>query len=152
MLLFFSISIYPHLTLLIQILKMDYLTWTVWGWNTRVISDPKSGNYVVCALILVVSDKYRYWVGTKYHLFADCTWIKSSKSRSSVLGVRHGGNELSVQTTSSDYSQLSIEFTTGPASTTAIIYTYSDSRGSNTNGMLIIYLCFYVEKLLISLV
>jgi len=129
---FFSVFIYPQSNLIVNPGFENGLTaWGVWGGKTRVVSDPKSGSYVVRA---PHSGGVRQTVtglapNTTYLLTA---WIKSSRAAAVFLGVRrHGGNELSVQTTSSNYSQLSMEFTTGPASTTAIIYTYNDSRGSN---------------------
>ena len=59
-------------------------------------------------------------------------WLRSSNTAVVQLGVRrYGGNELTVQTASTAYVQLSLKFTTGPGSTTAIIYCLNPAGGSN---------------------
>lgn len=60
-------------------------------------------------------------------------WCKTTNNAVVNFGVKlYGGNELMVQTTSSNYTQLSIKFTTGPASTAANIFINNPAGGSNT--------------------
>lgn len=59
-------------------------------------------------------------------------WLRSSTSAPVQLGVRlYGGNELVSQITSTTYSQASLKFTTGFVSTSAVIYCFNPTGGTN---------------------
>ena len=128
-----SISIYPPPNLIVDSdFENGSAAWVIWGGATRALSDIKSGSY---ALVAADNSGATQTVtgltpNTTYLLTG---WLKSSNPAPVNLGVKwYGGNELTVQTTSSTYTQLSIRFTTGPASTTAVLYTYNPAGGSNT--------------------
>ncbi|WP_310378820.1 family 16 glycosylhydrolase [Flavobacterium sp.] len=131
--LFFSIYFYPQTNLIVDSdFENGTIAWDVWGGATKVLNPTKSGSYAVAAIDNsgVNQTISELSPNTTYLLTG---WLKSSNSAAVILGVRsHGGNELTVQTSSVNYVQLSLKFTTGPASTTAIIYGYNPSGGSNT--------------------
>lgn len=130
--LLFSSCIYPQTNLVVDpSFENEAATWNIWGGATRTLSDANSGNYAIVAGDNTGANQTIKGLtpNTTYVLTG---WLKSSNGSPVQLGVKwYGGNELTVQTTSKTYSQLSIQFTTGPASTTAFIYIYNPSGGSN---------------------
>jgi beta-glucanase (GH16 family) len=131
-LLFFQMCIYPQTNLIIDSdFENGSSSWTIWGGASRVTTDIKSGTYAVRAIANsgVNQTITGLLPNTTYILTA---WLKSSNNLPVSLGVKkYGGNELVVQTSSSSYVQLSIQFTTGPVTTTAVIYGYNPA-GTNT--------------------
>ncbi len=106
--------------------------WVLSSGATRIGSDPYSGTFALSASD--ASGASQTITGllpkTTYLLTG---WLKTSNNSAVNLGVKlYGGNELSVQTTSSSYTQLSLKFTTGPASTKANIYVQNPTGGTNT--------------------
>lgn len=99
---------------------------------TRISSDPYSGTFALSASDAGGASQTITGLlpKTTYLLTG---WLKTSNNSAVNLGVKlYGRNELSVQTTSSNYTQLSLKFTTGPASTKANIYVQNPAGGSNT--------------------
>ncbi len=133
MLFLLSISIYPPPNLIEDPdFETGSLSWYVWGGATRILTDTKSGNYALAATDNSGTNQTITGLepNTTYILTG---WLKSSNSAPVSLSVKwYGGNEIVAQTTSSVYSQLTIKFTTGPASTTALVSAYNPSGGSNT--------------------
>ena len=131
--LLFSSNMYSQTNLIVDSsFENDSKSWVISGGATRIMSEPKFGNYSIAAndnsgVNQIVKGLLP---NTTYILTG---WLKSSTNSPVQLGVKwHGGNELTVQTTSSTYSQLSLQFTTGPATTTAFIYANNPSGGNNT--------------------
>ena len=131
--LLFSGCMYPQTNLIVDPNFEDGSTaWVLSSGATRITSAPQSGSFSISA-----SDNNgvsQILTGllpnTTYVLTG---WLKSSTTAAVQLGVkRYGGNEMVVQTTSAAYTQLSIRFTTGPASTKATIYAHNPAGGSNT--------------------
>lgn len=108
------------------------LEWDIWGGASRASSEAKSGSFAVLGADNSGANQTITGLSpnTTYILTG---WLKSSNNAPVQLGVKfYGGNELTSQTTSTAYSQLSIKFTTGPASTTAYIYGYNPVGGNNS--------------------
>ena len=128
----FSIYIYPQSNLIVDSdFENGSPSWTILSGTTRVNLDSKSGNYALSAVSNSGASQVVTGLtpNTTYEFKG---WLKSSNNKSVTLGVKwFGGNELTVQTASTTYTQLSIKFTTGPVSTTAVIYAQNPS-GSNT--------------------
>ena len=106
--------------------------WVLGSGASRVTTGVNSGSYALAATDSAGANQTITGLSpnTTYLLTG---WFKTSTSSAVNLGVKwYGGNELVAQTTSSTYTQLSIKFTTGPASTTANIYAYNPAGGSNT--------------------
>lgn len=109
----------------------ETLAWDIFGGATRVLSEVNEGNY---ALVGTDGGGARQTIfgltpSTTYLLTG---WLKSNSNNAVQLGVKgHGGNELISQTTSTAYAQLSVKFTTGPASTSAVIYCNNPAGGKN---------------------
>jgi beta-glucanase (GH16 family) len=130
--LLFSSCMYPQTNLLVDAnFENGSTAWVFSTGTTRISSDPQSGSFSIIAsdnngATQTITDLVP---NTTYLLTG---WMKSSNTNPVQLGVKwHGGNELTVQTTSSAYVQLSIKFTTGPASTSAVIYCSNPAGGSN---------------------
>lgn len=132
MLLLFSSCMYPQPNLVVDPgFENGSAAWVLTRGATRVLSDAKSGSYAVVAGDGSGANQTITGLtpNTTYLLTG---WLKSSNSSPVSLGVKwYGGNEMSVQTTSTAYVPLSVKFTTGPASTTAFIYGYNPAGGSN---------------------
>ena len=130
---FFQMSMYSQSNIIVDSgFENGSTAWTIWGGATRVTSGAKTGNYAVVGsdnsgtnqTITGLTPKTTYLL---------TGWLKSSNSAVVRLGVKgYGGNELAEQTSSLVYVQLSLKFTTGSASTTAVIYVYNPGGGSNT--------------------
>lgn len=106
--------------------------WVLPSGASRVSSGVNSGSFALSALDSSGANQTITGLSpnTTYLLTG---WFKTSSSSPVNLGVKlYGGNELVVQSTSSAFTQLSLKFTTGPASTTANIYAYNPAGGSNT--------------------
>ena len=128
-----SISIYPEPNLIVDSdFENGSTAWNLWGGATRLKLGANSGSYAVSAgdnsgAIQTITGL------TPNATYLLTGWLKSSNTAPVSLGVKwYGGNELVKQTTSSSYSQLTLKFTTGPASTTAVLYAYNPVGGSNT--------------------
>ena len=128
-----SISIYPEPNLIVDSdFENGSTAWNLWGGATRLKLGANSGSYAVSAgdnsgAIQTITGL------TPNATYLLTGWLKSSNTAPVSLGVKwYGGNELVTQTTSSSYSQLTLKFTTGPASTTAVLYAYNPVGGSNT--------------------
>lgn len=130
--LLFSSCMYPQTNLVVDpSFENEAVAWNIWGGATRTMSDANSGSYAIAAGDNSGANQTITGLtpNTTYVLTG---WLKSSNNSPVQLGVKwHGGNELTAQTTSTTYAQLSIQFTTGPASTSAIIYGYNPAGGSN---------------------
>lgn len=130
--LFLSVYTYPQVNLVVNPSFEKGLTaWVLTNGVSRVITDVNSGTYALSAVDAsgVNQTVTNLSPNTTYLLTG---WFKSSTSWPILFGVKwHGGNELVVQTTSTTYTQLSIKFTTGPASTTANIYAFNPAGGGN---------------------
>lgn len=128
-----SISIYPPTNLIdVPDFENGATAWTLSIGASRLATNAYSGSYALTATDNSGANQTisNLTPNTSYLLTG---WLKSSNGAAVSLGVKwHGGNELSVQTTSNVYTQLSIPFTTGPASTTAVVYVFNPSGGSNT--------------------
>ncbi len=123
---------YPQTNLIVDSsFENGSTAWVLSTGATRITSDPQSGSFSISAsdnngATQTISG---LTPNTTYLLTG---WLKSSNTAVVRLGVRrYGGNESNVQTASTSYVQLSIKFTTGPASTTAIIYCTNPAGGSN---------------------
>jgi len=132
-LLLLSACTYPQPNLIVDPdFENGLTTWFLTSGAVINASNANSGSYSIAATDASGASQ------TITGLLPDTTylltgWFKSSNNSPVILGVkRHGGNELVVQTTSSTYTQLSIKFTTGPASTSANIYANNPAGGSNT--------------------
>jgi len=123
---------YPQSNLIVDSsFENQSASWNILGGATRIMTDAYSGNYAINAVDNSGANQTITGLtpNTTYLLTG---WLKSSNSSPVVLGVKwFGGNELSSQTTSSEYVQLSVKFTTGPASTSANIYVSNPANGSN---------------------
>ena len=129
---FLSSCMYPQSNLIVDSsFESGSAAWVITNGASRVLTEANSGSYAVSAIDNSGTNQTITGLtpNTTYLLTA---WLKSSNSAPVSLGVKwHGGNELTAQTTSSTYVQLSVKFTTGPASTTALIYGYNPAGGSN---------------------
>lgn len=128
----FSSCMYPQSNLIVDSsFENQSASWNIWGGATRIMTDAYSGNYAVNAVDNSGANQTITGLtpNTTYLLTG---WLKSSNSSPVTLGVRlYGGNDTSIQTTSSEYVKLSVKFTTGPASTSANIYVSNPANGSN---------------------
>lgn len=131
-LLVFSICMYSQTNLIVDAgFENGSAAWVLSSGATRITSDAQSGIFSISA-----SDN-RGATQTITGLSPNTTylltgWLKSSNTSLVQIGVKwHGGNELTAQTTSNSYVQLSIKFTTGAASTTAVIYCLNPIGGNN---------------------
>lgn len=105
--------------------------WSILGTASIQMLDSKEGKYSLTA-----SDAGGATINIKnlkpnstYLLTA---WLKSSNTSNVRLGVRlYGGNEKFIDTNSRTYTNLSLKFTTGPLSTSVIIYCSNLSGGNN---------------------
>lgn len=107
-------------------------SWSLGTGTTRVASDFKSGTSAISATSNSGAEQIITGLtpNTTYLLTG---WLKSNNNKSVNLGVKkYGGNQLTSQTTSSVYTQLSVKFTTGPVSTSAIIYVFNPLNSSTT--------------------
>lgn len=107
-------------------------SWVLASGASRVTTGVYSGSYAIASIDASGANQTITGLSpnTTYLLTG---WFKTSSKSPVNLGVKwHGGNELVVQTTSSTFTQLSIKFTTGAASTSATIYANNPSGGSNT--------------------
>jgi hypothetical protein len=129
----FSLCVYPQSNLLLNAdFENGFSSWTILKGANRVNLDSKSGSYALSAPSNSGAEQTITGLtpNTTYLLTG---WLKSSNSSPVSLGVKlYGGNELSNETTSTVYKQLTVKFTTGPSSTKATIYAYNPSSGSNT--------------------
>lgn len=130
--LLFSCCMYPQTNLIVDgSFENGSTAWGLSTGATRITSDPQSGSFSISA-----SDNSGA-TQTITGLASNATylltgWLKSSNASPVQLAVKwHGGNELTAQTTSTAYVQLSVKFTTGPASTSAVIYFSNPAGGSN---------------------
>ena len=121
-----SSCMYPQSNLIVDpSFESGSAAWVLTSGASRVTSNVNSGSYALGAVDNSGASQIITGLtpNTTYLLTG---WLKSSTNSAVSLGVKwYGGNELVVQTTSSTYTQLSIKFTTGPASTTANIYVYN---------------------------
>ena len=131
--LFLSDSTYPQSNLVVDPdFENGSANWVMASGASRVASNVYTGNYSLAVVDGGGANQIITGLSpnTTYLLTG---WLKSSNSSPVSLGVKwYGGNELVVQTTSSTYTQLLVQFTTGPASTTAVIYVYNPIGGTNT--------------------
>jgi beta-glucanase (GH16 family) len=131
-LLTFSSCMYPQSNLIVDhSFENESASWVLTSGASRVTSNVNSGSYALGAVDNSSANQTITGLtpNTTYLLTG---WLKSSSNSAVSLGVKwYGGNEMVMQTTSSTYTQLSIKFTTGPASTTANIYAYNPNGGSN---------------------
>lgn len=106
-------------------------SWTLSGGATRAVSDAHSGSYsILCGDSAGANQTLTGLSPNTTYLLT--SWLKSSNSAAVQMGVKqYGGNELTAQTTSTSYIQRSLKFTTGPASTSAVIYCINPAGGSN---------------------
>lgn len=130
--LLFSSCMYPQTNLIVDAnFENGSTAWVLANGTTRITSDPQSESFSIRA-----SDNNGA-TQTVTGLAPNTTyvlagWLKSSNTNPVQLGVKwHGGNELTEQTSSITYTQLSLKFTTGPASTSAVIYCINPAGGSN---------------------
>jgi beta-glucanase (GH16 family) len=130
--LLFLSCMYPQTNLIVDAsFENGSTAWVLPTGATRITSDPQSGSFSITA-----SDKSGATqtitglaANTTYELTA---WLKSSNESLVQLGVKwHGGNELTAQTASTAFVQLCIKFTTGPTSTSAVIYCSNPAGGRN---------------------
>lgn len=130
--LLFSSCMYPQTNLIVDAgVENGSTAWVFSTGATRITSAPQSGSFSISASDNSGTTQTVTGLApnTTYVLTG---WLKSSTASAVELGVKwHGGNELTAQTTSTDYVQLSIRFTTGPASTSAVIYCMNPAGGSN---------------------
>lgn len=130
--LLFSGCMYPQTNLIVDASFENGST--AWGLSTgakRINTDSQSGSFSITASDNSGATQTITGLAssTTYVLTG---WLKSSNASPVQLGVKwHGGNELTAQTTSTAYVQLSVKFTTGPASTSAVIYFSNPAGGSN---------------------
>ncbi len=129
----FSVNVYTQSNL---ILNADFengsSSWTLGTGTTRVATDFKSGSYAISATSNSGAEQTITGLtpNTTYLLTG---WLKSNNNKSVNLGVKkYGGNQLTSQTASSVYTQLSVKFTTGPVSTSAIIYVFNPLNSNTT--------------------
>lgn len=131
-LVFISSCTYPQSNLIVDpSFENGSAAWILMSGASRVTSNVNSGSYAIIATDNSGANQTITGLtpNTTYLLTG---WFKSSTSAPVSFGVKwHGGNELVVQTTSSTYTQLSIKFTTGPASTTANIYAFNPNGGTD---------------------
>ncbi|WP_310560211.1 family 16 glycosylhydrolase [Flavobacterium sp.] len=131
-LLLFSVYMYPQTNLVADSgFEHGAAVWDISQGATRVSSDAQSGSFAVRAVDNggVNQNITGLSPNTTYVLSG---WLKSNKNAPVQLGVKwYGGNELTLQTSSTTYTLLSIKFTTGSASTTAVIYGFNPRGGSN---------------------
>ena len=132
-LLLFSIYLYPQSNLINDPdFENGSAAWTISSGASRLATNAFSNSYAINATDNSGANQTisNLTPSTTYILKG---WLKSSNGATISLGVKwHGGNELTAQTTSIVYTQLSLSFTTGPASTTAIVYVFNPSGGGNT--------------------
>lgn len=105
--------------------------WSISGSATRIMSDAKDGTYAIKAPDNSGANQTvkGLKVNTTYVLTG---WFKSSANNAVQMGVKlFGGNELIKQTSSTNYTLLTLKFTTGPASTSANVYCNNPTGGSN---------------------
>lgn len=130
--LLFSSCMYPQTNLIVDAnFENGSTDWVLSSGTTRITSDPQSGSFSITASDNSGATQTITGLepNTTYVLTG---WLKSSSNNAVQLGVKwHGGNELISQTTSTAYVQLSVKFTTGPASTSAVIYCMNAAGGSN---------------------
>ena len=130
--LLFSSCTYPQTNLIVDAnFENGSTAWVLSTGATRITSAPQSGSFSISASDNSGATQTITGLApnTTYVLTG---WLKSSSASAVELGVKwHGGNELTAQTTATDYVQLSIKFTTGPASTSAVIYCINPAGGSN---------------------
>ena len=128
----FSSCMYPQSNLIVDSsFENGSTAWNIWGGASRIMSNAYSGNYAVNSGDSTGANQTITGLipNTTYLLTG---WLKSSNSSPVTLGVRlYGGNDTSIQTTSTVYVQLSVKFTTGPTSTSALIYVSNPANGSN---------------------
>jgi beta-glucanase (GH16 family) len=130
--LLFSSAVYSQTNLIVDASFEDSATaWMFSAGATRVKSDAQSGSFCITATDNGEASQTitNLAPNTTYAVTA---WVKSSNASPVQLGVKwHGGNELIAQSTSTVYEQLSVKFTTGPASTSAVIYCNNPAGGNN---------------------
>lgn len=109
--------------------------WTNWN-NFTVVSDNQQwGNYCAklatnsCSAEQVVSN---LTPNTEYTLTAYVKVMNGGGEDKAYLGVKEfGGDETHTYTTSTSYQLLTVNFTTGPSSTSAKIYLWRDNSGTS---------------------
>ncbi len=129
----FSTNIYSQSNLIVDPdFENEFPSWVITNGASRVVTNTNSGIYALSAIDNSgVSQTLTGLLPNTTYLLTG--WFTSSNNAAVNLGVKlHGGNELVANTTSSVYVQLSIKFTTGPASTSANIYAYNPTGGFNT--------------------
>jgi beta-glucanase (GH16 family) len=106
--------------------------WVISSGAIRSASVAKSGSYSVIASDYSGASQTISGL-TPFTTYELSCWLKSSSSSSPAqLGVKlYGGNERIVQRVTTVYSQATLKFTTGPASTTAVIYCLNPGGGGN---------------------
>lgn len=131
--LLFSSCLHPQSNLLVDPdFENGSIAWVLNNGASRIGSTENSGNFALA--VVDGGDASQTITGlspnTTYLLSG---WCKTTNNAVVNFGVKlYGGNELLVHTTSSSYTQLSIKFTTGPASTTANVFVKNSAGGNNT--------------------
>lgn len=129
---FLSFCTYPQSNLIVDPgFENGSTAWVLSNGASRVTSNTYSGSNALAAADNAGANQTITGLtpNTTYILSG---WFKSSNNSSVSFGVKwYGGNELVVQTNSTTYTQLSIKFTTGPASATANVYAFNPNGGSN---------------------
>ena len=129
----FSVCVNPQSNLILNAdFENGFSSWTILKGATRVNLDSKSGNYALSAPSNSGAEQTITGLtpNTTYLLTG---WLKSSQNKAVCLGVKwFGGNELTATTSSSLFSQLAIKFTTGPASTSAVVYVFNPLNSNTT--------------------
>ena len=103
--------------------ESGYSYWTNCG--TAITTNPNTGSYYVKVNpgSSTSQDISGLLPNTKYTLTA---WVKVANGSTGYLGVKNfGGTETNITTTSTIYTQLSVDFTTGASSTSATIYLWN---------------------------
>lgn len=125
-------NMYPQTNLVVNAsFENRSVAWDIFNGAKIKLSDANTGTYVITARDNggIKQTITNLTPNTTYLLTG---WLKSSDAAVVQLGVKwHGGNELTAETASTTYTQVSIKFTTGFASNSAIIYCYNPAGGNN---------------------
>lgn len=106
--------------------------WTTTGTTSVVNTNPRTGSYSLQVGASISSAEQvvgNLYPGTAYQLTG---FAKADTGQSILLGIKdYGGTETNVRLSSTSYSSGTINFTTGPSSTSAKIYLYKSSGTGN---------------------